>query len=212
VLLWHKDNGLEAMPAVDYIERLEAEVARLRSAASSASSSASTAPAPAPAPPPQRLPPAAAWGHGGASDASPAGGGAAARAEGGRAVPALYGGGAAAAQLQPVRPAEDRNELLEFVRALDPAAVGELTARASPEASAAMEAFVERLMGFGGGRGGNGGNGGGGGLGGGDRDALRRAAAETDASELRQLLFWLLAVGWRLRAMEVQMELERSFD
>jgi hypothetical protein len=177
-----------------------------------------------------------------------------------------------------VRPPDDRNELLEFIRALEPSTVGELTACASPEAAAAMDAFVERLLGLGGGA---------------DRDALRRAASETDAAELRKLvgggaggragrdcvrlalrvpacapapaaagprvfhrkpgrgrprscergvlpvwaaaapagsltppflpptsasllgasqLFWLMVVGWRLRAMEMQIELERALD
>ena len=173
MLLWHKENGLEAMAAVEYIERLEAEVARLRAAADAAK--------------PPRLPPAAAWGI----DA-----GAAGATAGERQLPQLYSGPGAqgAQQALAVRPHEDRNELLEFIRALEPSTVGDLTASATPETAAAMDAFVERLLGLGGGA---------------DRDALRRAASETDATEMRKLLFWLMVVGWKLRSMEMQIELER---
>ncbi|GBF88655.1 hypothetical protein Rsub_01554 [Raphidocelis subcapitata] len=180
VLRWHKEQGLESMSAVEYIERLEGEVARLRAAA---------------APPPPlrrgpRLPPAAAWGLDAAAD-EPAG-----AAEAARPLPERYDAARRQHALA-VRPPEERNELLEFIRALEPSTVGELTACASPEAAAAMDAFVERLLGLGGGA---------------DRDALRRAASETDAAELRKLLFWLMVVGWRLRAMEMQIELERALD
>ncbi|KAI8473137.1 MAG: hypothetical protein J3K34DRAFT_519159 [Monoraphidium minutum] len=184
VLMWHKVDGVEAMPAVEYIELLEAEVLRLRRAAEAAAP-----------PPPPRLPPAAAWGLGAppAAPAAPA----APPAGGGGGLLERYGGGGRQQQQQAlaVRTHDDANELLEFIRALDPLTVGDLTAAATPEVAEAMDSFVERLLGLGGGA---------------DRDALRRAASETDAAEMRQLLFWLMVVGWKLRAMEVQIELERQ--
>lgn len=178
--MWHKDNGLEAMDAVEYIERLEAEVARLRAAADAMR--------------PPRLPPAAAWGLDAPAPAAPASGNGA--GAGARQLPQLYSSPAGGEQQHAlaVRPHEDRNELLEFIRALDPSTVSDLTASATPEAAAAMDVFVERLLGLGGGA---------------DRDALRRAASETDATEMRKLLFWLMVVGWKLRAMEVAVDLER---
>ena len=184
VLRWHKERGVEALPAAEYIERLEAEVARLRAA---------RAPEAAPRARP-RLPPAAAWGLPPEPSVAPS---------------ALDAGGGDAAlrrrqeqqQQQTtalaLRPHDDRNELLDFIRSLEPATVSELTACAAPETAAAMEAFVERLLGLNGGA---------------DRDALRRAASETTAHEMRQLLFWLMVVGWRLRALESALEMERRAE
>jgi hypothetical protein len=186
VLFWHRERGVESMDAVQYIELLEAEVARLRKA-------------PAPPPPlPPRLPPAAAWGLAPAP-AAPAAAAAAAlgAGPGGRQLPALHDAQRQQSALA-VRPHEDRNELLEFIRALEPSTVGDLTACAAPETAAAMDAFVDRLLGLSGGAA--------------DRDALRRVASETTASEMRQLLFWLMVMGWRLRAMEMQIGLESTFD
>jgi hypothetical protein len=179
VLLWHKEKGLEEMPAAAYIELLEAEVLRLRRAAE------------APKPPrgAPRLPPAAAWGLDPFDAAAAAG-------SDDRPLPQLHDA-RRAGQALALRPAEDRNALLEFIRALEPTTVGELTGCATAETTAAMDAFVERLLGLGGGA---------------DRDALRRVASETKASEMRQLLFWLMVVGWKLRALEMQIELDRSFD
>jgi hypothetical protein len=193
VLLWHKENGVETMAAVEYIELLEAEVARLRGAAASAAAAA------APRPPKQpRLPPAAAWGLDAPQQPQqPAA--AAAAAGDARPLPQLYSDAGAGQQqgALAVRPHEDRNDLLEFIRALEPSTVGDLTSCATPETAAAMDAFVERLLGINSGA---------------DRDALRRAASETDAVEMRKLLFWLMVVGWKLRAMEMQVELERSLE
>lgn len=192
--MWHKENGLETMLAVDYIELLEAEVLRLRQALAAAQ--------------PPRLPPAAAWGLDSSSSSSsnssdaPAkgaasGGSDAAAASGARPLPQLYDAGRQQQALA-VRPHEDRNELLDFIRSLDPSTVSDLTASMTPETRAAMDVFVERLLGLG--------------VGGADRDSLRRAASETSATEMRQLLNWLMVVGWRLRAMEMQIELERALD
>jgi len=187
VLLWHKENGVEAMPAVEYIDLLEAEVLRLRKAAE------------APRPPP-RLPPAAAWGLEAPSAASPGSSSGSTGSGGGsasdRPLPQLYDAHRQHQALA-VRPQEDRNELLEFIRTLEPSTVSDLTGCATPETSAAMDLFVERLLGLSGGA---------------DRDALRRVASETKATEMRQLLFWLMVVGWKLRALEMQIELERSFE
>jgi hypothetical protein len=180
VLFWHRERGVETMDAVAYIELLEAEVARLRTAA-------------APPPKPPRLPPAAAWGLEPPPEPAPAK--AAASAPEGRQLPAVYDPQRRHSELA-VRPHEDRNELLEFIRSLEPSTVGDLTSCATPETAAAMDAFVERLLGLGGS--------------GADRDALRRVASETTATEMRQLLFWLMVMGWKLRAMEVAMELESA--
>jgi len=44
VLLWHKENGLETLDAVNYIELLEGEVSRLSTAITSSAAAATTIP------------------------------------------------------------------------------------------------------------------------------------------------------------------------
>ncbi len=84
------------------------------------------------------------------------------------------------------------NELLDYLRGLDAAALTDLTGSAGPEVSAAMDGFVSRLMGTG------------------DRDALSRAGSECSSTELGRLLLWCMVVGYTLRGLEARWEMERA--
>jgi hypothetical protein len=86
------------------------------------------------------------------------------------------------------------NELLEYLRGLEPNSLNELTSAATPEVSAAMDAFVGRLMGTH------------------DKEMLRRAGSDCTAQELGKLMFWLMVVGYTLRGMEVRLDMEGALD
>lgn len=68
----------------------------------------------------------------------------------------------------------------------------ELAARAGPDTLAAMNGFIKRIMGT--------------------DDAAELAASSntSSSSELARLLYWLMVVGYSLRAIEVRFDMERS--
>ena len=209
VLLWHNERGVERLAAAGYMEALEGEVARLRAALAGAGAgtqgagtgarAAAAAAAAAlafegggagagPFGPASVVAPAAAVGGGGEPAAlqvfppMPAGGGAAA----GGAAGAGGGGGAAA-------PFAGGNPLLEYLRALDPASLKDLTAGIGDGAAAAVDAFVARMLGVASAR---------------DGDALRRCGpSECSAAELGRALFWLMVVGYTLRSLEMRLDM-----
>jgi hypothetical protein len=87
---------------------------------------------------------------------------------------------------------EAANELLDYLRCLDASSLAELTSSAGPSVTEAMDSFVARLMGSS------------------DSDSLRRAGSECCAQELAKVMFWLMVVGYTLRGLEVQLDMQRS--
>ncbi|KAL3689765.1 hypothetical protein R1sor_016074 [Riccia sorocarpa] len=84
-----------------------------------------------------------------------------------------------------------RNELLEYLKSLQPQNLQELTSTAGEDALEAMNTFVSRLLGVS------------------DPTQLKRAATETSAAELAKLLYWLMVVGYSIRNIEVRYDMER---
>jgi len=89
------------------------------------------------------------------------------------------------------RTTEGYNEVIDYMKTLEPANLQELTSTAGPEVLEAMNAFIYRLIGTS------------------DAEELK-AASETTAPELARLLYWLMVVGYSLRTMEVRFEMNRS--
>lgn len=145
VLRWHHEDGVQQVPALEYIEQLEAELAslQLQLAAQRAAAAAASAPTP------------------------------------------------------PRSAIHDthNNELLEYLKGLSGEQVAELTDCATPDVLEAMNALVRRLIGEDG-----------------DNGEWSRGKTECTASELAQLLCWLMAVGHQLRALEVKLSLLQSLE
>uniref|UniRef100_A0A383V6W7 Uncharacterized protein n=1 Tax=Tetradesmus obliquus TaxID=3088 RepID=A0A383V6W7_TETOB len=183
VLLWHKENGVEALDAVSYIEMLEGEVTRLRQQLEQQPQQQQQQP-PQPAQQQQQLFSALQQ----------------PMLTEGRQLPVPVS--AQSALQGPGRPAgpagglllleEAANELLDYLRCLDAASIAELTGSVGPEVSAAMDSFVARLMGTG------------------DRDSLSRAGSDCTAQELAKVMFWLMVVGYTLRGLEVRWDMAAS--
>ncbi|KAF6256611.1 hypothetical protein COO60DRAFT_1702240 [Scenedesmus sp. NREL 46B-D3] len=199
VLLWHKENGVETLDAVSYIELLEEEVTRLRQ---QLELQPQQQPQQQPALPvrpsqqqqqqqPQQL--FSALQQPLVTD--------------GRQLPVLVSAqGALQGPGAPAVPAgsllvleEAASELLDYLRCLDAASMAELTGSVGSEVSAAMDSFVARLMGTG------------------DRDSLSRAGSDCTAqvriaTELAKVMFWLMVVGYTLRGLEVRWDMSQSIS
>jgi hypothetical protein len=230
--MWHKENGLETMDAVQYMQVLEDEVARLRQqlqaagldpvggtttksiAASSSGSSMNGSISPssqaAPASFPS-LPPASNSSRGSSPNGSRSGSPTNRGSPSSSPFSSTEEPGSPKEQQQQqvpfhlspqlqqqhglaARAEELPNELLDFLRTLEPASLTSLTSSASNEVRAAMDAFVGRLMGSS------------------DKEQLRRAASDCTVQELGKLMFWLMVVGYTLRGMEVRFEMDRALD
>eukprot|EP00899_Mesostigma_viride_P017436 jgi/Mesvir1/25694/Mv25006-RA.1 len=89
-----------------------------------------------------------------------------------------------------------RNMFLEYLKAMEPQNLQELTSTAGEDVLAAMNAFVTRLIGQSANMRSEPGN----------KD---KAWSETSATELSRLLTWLMVVGYSLRVMEVRYDLDR---
>ncbi|CAM6123055.1 unnamed protein product [Calypogeia fissa] len=126
VLRWHKEDGIEQVPAVEYIEMLESEIRELQQQLESQQ-----------------------------------------------------------------RASRGRNELLQYLKSLEPQNLQELTTTAGEDTVEAMNTFITRLLGVK------------------DPAQLKRAATETSAAELAQLLYWLMVVGYSIRNIEVRFDMER---
>lgn len=128
VLRWHEENGVEEMEAGEYMVLLEEENTRLRAMLANGGAGAQAAALPAPGP-------AAAPLMRSSSDTD--------------STPLGNGSSSEAAHALALRSAELPNELLDYIKSLaeaEPASLAELTA-GGPEVTAAMDAFVERLLG-----------------------------------------------------------------
>lgn len=87
------------------------------------------------------------------------------------------------------------NDLLEYLKGLSGEQVAEFTDCATPDVLGAMNALVQRMIG--------------------DEHSegeWGRGRSECTAPELAQLLYWLMAVGHRLRDLEVRLSLHAALD
>ncbi|MBA0580518.1 hypothetical protein Gorai_022732 [Gossypium raimondii] len=83
------------------------------------------------------------------------------------------------------------NELLEYLKSLEPQNLKELTSSAGEDVVFAMNTFIKRLLAVS------------------DPDQMKKSVTETSAPELAKLLYWLMVVGYSLRNIEVRFDMER---
>ncbi|KAI4366268.1 hypothetical protein MLD38_022163 [Melastoma candidum] len=83
------------------------------------------------------------------------------------------------------------NELLEYLKILEPQNIKELTSSAGEDAVLAMNTFIKRLLAVS------------------DPGQMKTAVTETSAPELAKLLYWLMVVGYSIRNIEVRFDMER---
>ncbi|KAK3231996.1 hypothetical protein Dsin_003877 [Dipteronia sinensis] len=84
-----------------------------------------------------------------------------------------------------------QNELLEFLKSLEPQNLKDLTSSAGEDAVLAMNTFIKRLLAVS------------------DPDQMKTSVTETSAPELAKLLYWLMVVGYSIRNIEVRFDMER---
>ncbi|KAF5198680.1 Mar-binding filament-like protein [Thalictrum thalictroides] len=87
--------------------------------------------------------------------------------------------------------ANGANELLEYLKNLEPQNLKELTSSAGEDAVLAMNTFIKRLLAVS------------------DPAQMKTTATETSAPELGKLLYWLMVVGYGIRNIEVRFDMER---
>ncbi|XP_039026499.1 uncharacterized protein LOC120160131 [Hibiscus syriacus] len=83
------------------------------------------------------------------------------------------------------------NELLEYLKSLEPQNLKELTSSAGEDVVFAMNTFIKRLLAVS------------------DPNQMKTSVTETSAPELAKLLYWLMVVGYSLRNIEVRFDMER---
>ncbi|CAN0927396.1 hypothetical protein LINGRAHAP2_LOCUS35875 [Linum grandiflorum] len=83
------------------------------------------------------------------------------------------------------------NELLDYLRTLEPHNLKELTSSAGEDAVVAMNTFIKRLLVVA------------------DPEKMKTSTTETSAVELGKLLHWLMVVGYSIRNIEVRFDMER---
>lgn len=84
-----------------------------------------------------------------------------------------------------------QNEILDYLKSLEPQNLQELTSTAGEDALEAMNTFIQRLLGVS------------------DPAQLKRTPTEATAPELARLLYWLMVVGYSVRNIEVRFDMER---
>lgn len=84
-----------------------------------------------------------------------------------------------------------QNELLEYLKSLQPQNLKELTSSAGEDVVLAMNTFIKRLLTVT------------------DPGQMKTNVTETSAAELGKLLYWLMVVGYSLRNIEVRFDMER---
>ncbi|KAK6939236.1 Protein of unknown function DUF760 [Dillenia turbinata] len=84
-----------------------------------------------------------------------------------------------------------QNELLEYLKSLEPQNLKELTSSAGGDVVLAMNTFIKRLLAVS------------------EPAKMKTSITETSASELAKLLFWLMVVGYSIRNIEVRLDMER---
>ncbi|KAK8648877.1 hypothetical protein V6N13_129619 [Hibiscus sabdariffa] len=83
------------------------------------------------------------------------------------------------------------NELLEYLKSLEPQNLKELTSSAGEDVVFAMNTFIKRLLAVS------------------DPNQMKTSVTETSAPELAKLLYWLMVVGYSIRNIEVRFDMER---
>ncbi|CAL0318964.1 unnamed protein product [Lupinus luteus] len=84
-----------------------------------------------------------------------------------------------------------QNELLEYLKSLEPRNLKDLTSSAGEDVVFAMNTFIKRLLAVS------------------DPDQMKTSVTETSAPELAKLLYWLMVVGYSIRNIEVRYDMER---
>ncbi|KAJ0966896.1 hypothetical protein J5N97_023813 [Dioscorea zingiberensis] len=87
--------------------------------------------------------------------------------------------------------ANGQNELLDYLKSLEPQNLKELTSSAGEDVIFAMNTFIKRLLAVS------------------DPAQMKTTATETSAPELAKLLYWLMVVGYSIRNIEVRFDMER---
>ncbi|XP_021732224.1 uncharacterized protein LOC110699042 [Chenopodium quinoa] len=85
-----------------------------------------------------------------------------------------------------------QNELLEYMKSLEPQNLKELTSTAGEDVILAMNTFIKRLLAVS------------------DPAQMKTSVSETSATELGKLLYWLMVVGYGLRNIEVRFDMEKA--
>lgn len=83
------------------------------------------------------------------------------------------------------------NELLDYLKSLEPQNLKELTNTAGEDVVLAMNTFIKRLLAVK------------------DPGQMKTSVTETSAPELAKLLYWLMVVGYSIRNIEVRFDMER---
>ncbi|CAN0924240.1 hypothetical protein LINGRAHAP2_LOCUS34053 [Linum grandiflorum] len=83
------------------------------------------------------------------------------------------------------------NELLDYLKTLEPQNLKELTSSAGEDVVMAMNTFIKRLLGVA------------------DPEKVKASPTETSATDLGKLLYWLMVVGYSIRNIEVRFDMER---
>lgn len=89
------------------------------------------------------------------------------------------------------RSANGHNELLDYLKSLEPQNLKDLTSTAGEDVAFAMNSFIKRLLTVS------------------DPSQMKATPTETSALELAKLLYWLMMVGYSLRNIEVRFDMER---
>ncbi|KAF8038351.1 hypothetical protein BT93_B1013 [Corymbia citriodora subsp. variegata] len=89
------------------------------------------------------------------------------------------------------RSTSGQNDLLEYLKTLEPQNLKELTSSAGEDAILAMNTFIKRLLAVS------------------DPGQMKTTVSETSAPELAKLLYWLMVVGYGIRNIEVRFDMER---
>ncbi|KAL3505483.1 hypothetical protein ACH5RR_035324 [Cinchona calisaya] len=85
----------------------------------------------------------------------------------------------------------EQNELLDYLKSLEPQNLKELTSTAGEDVILAMNTFIKRLLAVS------------------DPSQMKTSMTETSAPELAKLLCWLMVVGYSIRNIEVRFDMER---
>ncbi|XP_072995712.1 uncharacterized protein [Typha latifolia] len=89
------------------------------------------------------------------------------------------------------RSTNGQNEILEYLKSLEPQNLKELTSSAGEDVIFAMNTFIKRLLAVS------------------DPAQMKTTVTETSAAELANLLYWLMVVGYSIRNIEVRFDMER---
>ncbi|KAF8096183.1 hypothetical protein N665_0316s0028 [Sinapis alba] len=87
----------------------------------------------------------------------------------------------------------EQNEILEYLKSLEPQNLKELTSTAGEDVAVAMNAFIKRLLA----------------VSDADPKQMKTNVTETSATDLAKLLYWLMVVGYSIRNIEVRFDMER---